>query len=353
MKIKNIINILLSGAFILAFSLLCFFGQKDDYSESERRVLAKFPEVSLQSISSGSFAKGFEEYSTDRFPYRDSFRSIKAFARMGLFAQKDNNDIFLKDGHISKLEYPLNTDMLDHSIEVFYKVAETYLTDNKIYFAMIPDKNKDLAELKLDYDAVNYYMAGDMPYAQNIDITGLLSADDYYTTDTHWRQEYIVDVAEKIASSMGADIKNEYTKTVLDIDFYGVLAGQSAMPVRPDSITVLTNNTINGFKVEGAKAVYDMEKAKSRDPYELFLSGNQPIVKITNPGNPGGKRLVIFRDSFGSSIAPLIAQGYSEVTLVDLRYVGSDLLGQYVDFEDADILFLYSTLLLNNSLAIK
>ena len=77
------------------------------------------------------------------------------------------------------------------------------------------------------------------------------------------------------------------------------------------------------------------------------------MVNIRNPKNPDGKRLIIFRDSFGSSIAPLLAEGYSEIVLVDLRYINSEILGEYVDFENADVLFLYSTILLNNSLAMK
>ena len=85
----------------------------------------------------------------------------------------------------------------------------------------------------------------------------------------------------------------------------------------------------------------------------MFLSGNQALVTVKNPVNTTGDRLIIFRDSFGSSIAPLLAEGYSEVILIDLRYVSSDMLGSFVDFAGADVLFMYSTLLLNSSLALK
>jgi len=129
--------------------------------------------------------------------------------------------------------------------------------------------------------------------------------------------------------------------------------GQSALSVKPDRLSYLTNPVIEGYKVSGAKAVYDLEKAQSRDPYELFLSGNQPLVTVKNPANPSGKRLILFRDSFGSSIAPLLAEGYSEVVLVDIRYVASDFLGNLINFENADVLFLYSTLLLNSSLGMR
>ena len=62
------------------------------------------------------------------------------------------------------------------------------------------------------------------------------------------------------------------------------------------------------------------------------------------------KNLILFRDSYGSSLAPLLASGYRTITLVDLRYLSSDQLDQYIDFEDQDVLFLYR---LNNSLSMR
>lgn len=367
MKIKNIISVLLCGAFILALTAWCFFGPKADYSESERRSLAKFPEATWETISSGSFATGFEKYATDAFPMRDMWRSIKAYTRLGLFAQKDNNDLFVKDGQIGKLEYPMKPDMMNYAADLFTKVWAENFPDAQVYFAMIPDKNKELADLKLDYAEFETQMQEKLSFATLIEISDLLTAEDYYNTDTHWRQEQIVDVADHLAQSMGTELPKEYTKQELDLDFYGVYAGQSALNPEPDTITVLTNEIIDGLQVQILDAntgsmkttpVYNMEKANGKDPYELFLSGNQALVKITNPASPEGKRLVIFRDSFGSSITPLLAQGYSEVVLLDLRYLASDFVSQLaktglINFENADVLFMYSTLLLNNSTGMK
>ncbi|MBR5782683.1 MAG: hypothetical protein IKY33_00485 [Clostridia bacterium] len=336
---------------MLTFSAWCFFGPKAEYSDSERRVLAKFPELSWEQISSGAFANDFEEYATDRFPMRDAWRSLKAYARLGIFMQADNNDIFVSDGHISKLEYPIKYEMLDHAAEVLSSVAKRY-AEGEVYFAMIPDKNKVLAKLSIDYEAVEAYMAQKMDLAEVIHIGDMLSAEDYYYTDTHWRQEKIVDVAERLGEAMGTDVRTEYEQKTLDTPFYGVYAGQSALRTKPEQIRYLTNDTIRSLTVEGAE-VYDMNKAQGKDPYEMFLSGNQPIIRMVNPNCPDGERLILIRDSFGSSIAPLLIEGFSEITLVDLRYIRSNMLTQYVDFEGAKVLFLYSTLLLNNSLALK
>ena len=50
---------------------------------------------------------------------------------------------------------------------------------------------------------------------------------------------------------------------------------------------------------------------------------------------------------------PLLAEGYSKITLVDIRYMQSGLLERFLEFEDQDVLFLYSTSVLNHSETLK
>ena len=86
-------------------------------------------------------------------------------------------------------------------------------------------------------------------------------------------------------------------------------------------------------------AVYDMEKAYGKDPYEMFLNGNQALLTVENHLSSNGKELVIFRDSFGSSIAPLLVEGYKKITLVDIRYMHPNLLENYIEFETEEELY--------------
>ena len=265
----------------------------------------------------------------------------------------ENNEIFVKDGHISKIEYPMNTDMLDYAISLFSKIQKKHFPENEVYFTVIPDKNKYLADLKIDYDKLENYIYDNLDFCTPVLVSELLSSEDYYFTDSHWKQEKIVDIAEYIAKSMGADIPKAYETLALDTPFKGVYAGQSALKCKPDVIKYLTNDIIENLEVSGANAVYDMKKAEGKDPYEFFLSGNQPLVKIRNPKNADAEKLIVFRDSFASSIMPLLAQGFSEVTMIDLRYMNSALLEKMVDFSDSKVLFIYSANLLNNSTSMK
>lgn len=95
--------------------------------------------------------------------------------------------------------------------------------------------------------------------------------------------------------------------------------------------------------------VYDFKKyKKSTDKYNLYLSGPTSIITINNPNVSTKKELLLFRDSFGSSIAPLLIENYSKITLIDLRYINKKLLKQFVEFENQDVLFLYSVPVLNS-----
>ena len=99
--------------------------------------------------------------------------------------------------------------------------------------------------------------------------------------------------------------------------------------------------------------IYDMEKTTGNDMYEIFLGGSKSLISIENPDAKTDRELVMFRDSFGSSIAPLLAEDYAKITLVDIRYLPVERIGNYIDFKDQDVLFLYSTSVLNHSETLK
>ena len=365
-QIKDIVITILFGVILFGVGLLCILKPADRYSASERRELASFPQFSKETLLDGSFAEDFETYATERFPYRDGFRSLKANFNSKVFNRLDNNGVFVAEGHISKIDDVENPEMMNHAAERFSFLYETFMKDHntRVYFSIVPDKNFFLAERNgypsLDYSTFIEKMKEKTQYMTYIDVTDQLSLSDYYTTDTHWRQETIVDVAEKLADEMGVDVRAQYKQNRLEKPFYGVYTGQLAMKFAPDELIYLTNDTIDncivtyydtGMPKKGE--MYNMEKANGKDPYELFLSGTMPLVTIENPNANTQRELVLFRDSFGSSLSPLFAQGYKKISVVDIRYMQSAYVGNFVDFENSDVLFLYSTTLLNKSLAMK
>ena len=260
----------------------------------------------------------------------------------------------------------MNSKSLSYALGRLEYVYKTYLeqTGSKVYAAVIPDKSYYLAQQNgypaMDYDAFFAAVKKGMPYATYIDITDCLEIGDYYFTDTHWRQEALLPTAEKLCGAMGvtAPKPENMTQTLIDKPFYGVYYGQAALPMDWEDLYVMESPLLSDCKVYNYETgdytqVYDMEKVNGKDLYDVFLSGPQALLRIENPNTATDRELIIFRDSFGSSVAPLLVQDYKTVTLVDIRYLGSQMLGRYLEFYGQDVLFLYSTMVLNNGTTLK
>ena len=367
-RIKNRLILLLTGAFIVSMLAVQVFSDDKKLSDTERRPLQSMPALNGETIATGSFMKDFETYTQDQFPFRDTFRKLKVEAALKLFGQKEVHDLYIYDGYIAKMEYPENKAMLQYAADRFKNIYDLYLkdTDVKIYSSIVPDKNYFLAEksghLFMDYDQFAEDFKALTSYMNYIDISKQLAITDYYYTDTHWRQEKLIPIAKVLGQAMQTPVLDQeaYEVKTYDKPFYGVYAGQLGLSVPPDIINYLTNEMLEQCVVTSydtgkpvVKPMYNFDKASGKDAYELFLSGADALITIENPNAVTDKELVLFRDSFGSSIAPLLVGGYEKVTLVDMRYINSELIGKFVDFKDQDVLFLYSTLVLNSSMSLK
>lgn len=364
-KWKNIATVGLLSAFLLGFGVWAAVKPADDLSLSERRPLAQMPSLSFSSVLSGKFMSGYEDYATDQFPLREQFRTLKALTGQYVFGQKDSNGVYLAEGSAAKLEYPLNPDSVTHAAGRFRYLYDTLMagTDAKVYLSVIPDKNYFLAEANgypaLDYAALTDILREQTPFADYIDLFGQLTLNDYYRTDAHWRQERLLPVADTLAAAMQVALPEvSYRDETLNRPYYGVYYGYAALPMEPDSLTYLTCDlldacTVYNYETGQTGSVYDLAKGAGRDPYELFLSGSVSLLTIENPNADTDRELVIFRDSFGSSLAPLLVPGYAKVTLADIRYLPSSQMGKYLTFTHQDVLFLYSVPVLNNSDTLK
>ena len=353
-KYQTILILTLWGA----LALWAWFIPSRTISEAERRPLAQKPAFSEK------FQAEFESYSLDQFPLRDTFRTLKSLFHTRVLGQKDNNGIYLTDGIAARQEYPLNRESVNHAIGRFQRIYDKYLTESRCFYAIVPDKGyylgKDSGHLTMDYDALYAQMAAGLPWAREIDLRPTLTGQDYYRTDTHWRQENLLPAAAVLCEGLGAAPPRveDFAATVLERPFYGVYYGQAALPMEPDTLYLMENDTLSQctvFDYETGKtgSVYDMTKLDSRDLYDVYLSGAKALLTIENPNAGTERELIVFRDSFGSSMVPLLLPGYAKVTLVDIRYVQTELLGQFLDFHGQDVLFLYSTLVLNSSAVLK
>ena len=338
-KLKDILLVIIFFSILLITFFVNIITEDELISVSERRKLASFPKI--DTVFNGDYTQKFESYATDQFKYRDEFRKIKENVEFNLFLKKDNNDKYLNKNE-SKL--------------------------NNVYYSIIPDKSYYLENnaLKLDVKRMEEILDESLYYNfRYIDIKDLLDKDSYYDTDIHWKQENLLGVVQKINSEMEREtIINNY-QMLSKGKFKGGYSGQLITSdelfdyLKYISTDEIENAITYNYETQKESKVYDISKwEKSNDKYDFYLSGPVNIMEIRNKTNDftnyeKNKNLVIFRDSFASSLVPLLIGNYEKITLVDLRYISTDYVENFVSFEDSDVLFLYSDLVINSSTMLK
>lgn len=286
-----------------------------------------------------------------------------ALSLAGPRRQPDENGMYEQQGYWVQYLGQRDADSADGFIKKVNGLCDTLLTDeNKVYCALIPDKSYYLPEEGwpvLDFDAMaNQVQAGLTDSVTWIDLRDSLSLEDYYKTDAHWRQETLQPVLDTLGRAMGFSVDlSDWQTNTLDgfVGSYGkYIPGQP----QPETLVWLTGPATESAKVDNFQypditSVYDTAKLSGTGSYDVFLSGATPLQTIENPDAATDRELVIFRDSFASSLAPLLCEQYRTITLIDLRYMVSGLVPQYVTFTDQDVLFLYSGWVVNESAMLR
>lgn len=361
-KTKNVVVTIAFFLLLILFFIANLIKPDTEISKEERRKLTQFPEIKPRTILDGTFSEKFDLYTTDQIIGREKFRKVKSMLEFDLFRKKDNNKIYMYNGSIIKIEYPLNEKSILKAADKINTIQKEYLKGMKCYYSIVPDKNYYTNKneyISMDYEKLQKIMADNIKNMEYIDIFDCLQLQDYYVTDIHWKQENLHKVIDKIKLKM--DIKDredvQYKKQEIT-GFDGVYAGELPVKTKKDKICTLTNEIIENAKVynyENGKEtkVYDEEKLTSKDKYDIYLSGPTPLITIENSQAKTNKELIIFRDSFASSLAPLLIENYNKIILVDIRYMRSKDLEKYINFKNQEVLFLYSTIILNNSNILK
>lgn len=338
-----------------------------ELSDIERRPLAqKMTYADYLETNYGGDLAGFlayqETYLLDQFPWREDLRVLTALTRVYALGQGDIGGYYKVGGHLSKLDSRIREEAVRRAAALFNEVKREYFKGKgQAVFALIPDKNAFTAPLAA-YPHYSYEAFADLlwqsldPELDTLSLLEDLSLDHYYRSDPHWDQTKLLPIAEKLLEALGH--KGSLDSRGLDINcldnFQGTYAGQAGLPVEADSLCWFSGGNLDRVRVQDpvtgeTTGLYQLEKAEGSDPYDLFLGGARPLLKISNPDQANGRQLVIFRDSFASALIPLLLSPYSEVLVLDLRYITREAASEVLSVqEEADLLFLFSTSVLNS-----
>lgn len=302
-------------------------------SETENRTLAQLPEFSWAALVDGSYTDAVEEYVADQFPLRDQWTGLKARVEQ-LIGKREFNGVYLCDDPlygsgtlISKVETP-DPAQVEKNLGYVDRLAEH--TDANVILGLIPSA-AEVWKDKLPGGAGSWDQM-ELLAESDVDFAGALAehTDEYifYRTDHHWTTKGAFYGANALLKALGKETlkENDFTAELASADFNGTLYSQSGIHwLEPDYMQFWVEE--DGLQVtswrtgaEETAPLYDRTYLEQKDKYCAFLGGNQPLCVIKNDAVTDGSKLLLIRDSYSDAMAPFLAQCYSEVHLIDLRY---------------------------------
>ncbi|NQX65946.1 hypothetical protein HQN90_07380 [Paenibacillus alba] len=361
-KLNNYLMALLLLLFITFILVLNLFKSNNIFSDSENRNLEQLPVFSFQSLVSGKFTSNYEKYISDQFMARDLWIGVKSDADRVL-GKKESNGVYLsKDGFlIQKFSPPAAEDLkekvrainsFDKATPALRKFVMLVPTAVRVLDNKLPDYVADNDELMYT-DKVKKSLRGDIGFL-NLYPTLSSKKEEYifYRTDHHWTSRGAYYGYLALSEQMGFTPKEEAYFNIAKVteDFYGSLYSKSGFKhLHPDSIELFTPKEKAAYKVEyvdghqntDSDSLYEMDNIRKKDKYTVFLNGNHPLVNITT-GNPGGRKLLVVKDSYANCFIPFLAPHFSEIYVVDLRFYEKSLNTLIFDNQINDMLLLYN-----------
>lgn len=318
-------------------------------SETENRTLAQWPEFSWESLKDGSYTAAVEEYFADQFPLRDGWTGLKARAEQ-LIGKTEFNDVFLcGDTLISRVTTP-DAELVEKNLSYVDRLAGN--TEIPVTFGLIPSA-AEVWKDKLPAGAQSWDQTA-LLAESDVDFNAALSAhaDEpiFYRTDHHWTTLGAFYGANALLESFGMEPfkESDFTPEIATESFNGTLYSQSGVHwLTPDTIEFWADESgleITSWRTGSPEpgTLYDRSYLEVKDKYSAFLGGNQPLCVIRNEDLPEGEKLLLIRDSYADSLAPLLTQRFSEIHLMDLRYYRASA-AQYAEENGIDrIVVLYS-----------
>lgn len=157
----------------------------------------------------------------------------------------------------------------------------------------------------------------------------------YFRTDHHWTARgayYAYDAFCKASGNDAPAITDFKTHNIEG--FVGSLyrsTQSSALKKDPDYVecfellvnaknTVYTSQAMN----DGTSTYIVANKVSGDNKYLAFISGDQPLEKITTDVK-NGKKILVLKESFGNAFVPFLCNNYEEVYVVDPRKIDMDL----------------------------
>lgn len=357
-KKKDVILIILFGVFLGAFGLMYLVLPLQRFSVNEKRVLQSAPALTSRNLFNGKFGTDFETYLSDHFALRDIFVGMNSYYDLGTGRNGVTGIYAGANGYLIETPVEYEQQNVDKNIEAIAKFsAEVGIRPD---FMLVPSVgyiyDDKLPALHFPYTDDKIIASIESALGESVDPVDLIQPlkagkDEeqlYFKTDHHWtgRGAYVAYQAY-CAEKKLQPVSMDRFRVQAESGFYGTTYSRSALWLSgPDTIELFWDKSDPKFRVEipDNKKTYDslffLSHLNEPDKYPVYLDGNHGYEKITNKSAKGGKLLLI-KDSYAHAIVQFLAENYSEIYMVDMRYYRESLTELVKENGIDSILFLY------------
>ena len=281
---------------------------------SQKQTLVEFPEFVTNGKINTAFTNELSNYITENVAFRDRIISINAYLRNTFFHSSSQEKVIVgKDGMLffsETLGDYLGTEKFTEREKFNFldtlEQMQEYCDKNSIKFAftVVPNKNTLYGDnMPKRYKKASSSNLEDLLPDLNktsvnfVDLTKTFKSLDgvyYYKTDTHWTQKGAIIGYENILSSIYDDYVSFKDIPMNTPNTHRGDLGEMLYP---------------GFEYTESETVLDYTfgyKTVGR-----FKSADDINIRTVNPN--GKHSLLMFRDSFGVALLPLMAENFNSM----------------------------------------
>ena len=299
-----------------------------DFSENENRLLAQQPLLQANDLLSGDFQDGLEAWLADQFPGRDPLMAADTVLKKAI-GYRDIGGAWLgADGYAIEMHTPE-----EFSVEKFQRnlgyladlAAESGVPAKALLVpcaaSVLPERLPAGAasyDAGAAWEAARTAMPGVWIPDLTLEMTKQRDKQLFYRTDHHWAADGVLVAYNCLTSGQGA---YDGVPETFSREFYGTTYSKTLdASLQPDEVKIFPVSEDVTATADGEEIpLYDTAAAERKDKYTVFLGGNHGMVTISG-GCKNGRTLLVLKDSFANSLAPLLTADYETVILVDLRY---------------------------------
>lgn len=365
----------------------------DEFVSGFNEIFMTYDEKQAIEQNDGMFDE-IADYYADQFPARNVLRTLKGYTELALCKRQTNGILFV-DGLLVNPdtvtgnktdESGANVDRtsedalstIQRNVTMINMLKSKLGSDATLYTAIagrtVDITSDDLPSAIVNENSVYWDKLNDAATKAGLSTIDLLTPLTerynngeyvYYKTDHHWTTLGAYYAYEQIMLSMGEEPLpiDKFTVETPSKSFLGTVYAKAGIsPSGADEISLYRFEGDEGFtttipvgdEVTSYKGFYNMSYFNSADQYSAFIGhdntsfgGNNPITFITKDTDEERETLVLIKDSFAHSVAPLLAYHY-DLIILDMRYYVSDgeefkSVTQYAQREDiSKVLVLYN-----------